>query len=243
MNNSNPSASSQNGSFPKSVGSAAEADALLCLLDLQPGMRVLDVGCGKAEFAIRLLDIYPSIEATGLEANAAKLAHARERAKSAGVADRLTLIESSPTTTSLTPDSFDAAVCIGAAQTFHSYSDAVRSLAALVRPGGLVLVADGYWQHDLALPTTTSFCPDHAGNVAVSEEAGLVPLYVIVNPDEAWDAGDVVYASAFDRYMASRPGDTDAPAARDHIRALCRMYLRMGQSMLGHGWYLLRKAM
>jgi SAM-dependent methyltransferase len=232
---------------PRGSNGASAADALLSLLDLQPGMRALEVGCGQAEFAIRLLEIFPSIEAVGLDASAHALAQARERAKGAGVSDRLTLIESSPSAVNLTPASFDAALCIGVSQQFDAYGDALRSLATWVRPGGLVLIAEGYWQHapdqgERALAEAPGdLRSDRAGVVATAEAIGLAPLYAIPGndgEDGRLNEHKLNHERAFERYIAAHPDDADALAARDHVQALCSMYLRFGREMLGDGWYL-----
>jgi cyclopropane fatty-acyl-phospholipid synthase-like methyltransferase len=236
-----PTMTYTNGSAPH--GSAADADALLNLLDLQPDMSVLELGCGRAEYAIRMLNIFPSIEATGVDANAAHLATARERAVLAGVGDRLTLIEASPTTATTAP-MFDAVVCIGAAGLFSSFAEALRGLANTVKPGGLVLIADGYWQHEVhehSASRAASFYPDHASNVVAGQAAGLLPLYSIVDYDDDWSTYAAAYAHAIERHIVTHPEDVDTPAVRDRVQSLCRMTLRLSPGMLGFGWYLLHK--
>lgn len=209
-------------------------------------MRALEVGCGQAEFAIRLLEIFPSIEATGLDTNAHALAQARQQADSVGVGDRLTLIESSPTAAaaSVMLASFEAALCVGPSQLFDSFGDALRRLAAYVKPGGLVFIADGYWKHEpnescSALADALDHrYRDYVGIIATAEEAGLTPLYAIPGNDSGWDEHQLDYERAFDRYVAAHPNDTDAIATHDHVHALCSMYLRFGREMLGTGWVL-----
>ena len=50
----------------------------------------------------------------------------------------------------LEPASFDLALCFGASQAFGRFEQALAALAALVRPGGQVLMADPYWRKEPA---------------------------------------------------------------------------------------------
>ena len=239
MDHSTPSAPTSNGTaLPDS--DSASADPLLCLLDLQPGMRVLDVGCGSAEFVLRLLNIYPSIEVTGIGGDASYLAQIQQRATHASVDNRLTLVKSSPLTASLPSASFDAVVCVGATAVFDTYHEALRGLAAWVKPNGLVLIANGAWKPESRLDVSSSFYPDHASHVAASAEAGLIPLYSIVKPDETWDEHKTHYMRAVEHYVSAHPADTELPMTRDRIHNLCHMYLRLDRDLLGFGWYLLQ---
>jgi SAM-dependent methyltransferase len=43
-------------------------------------------------------------------------------------------------------DSFDVALCIGSTHAFGRFAEALTELARLVKPGGQVLIADGYWK-------------------------------------------------------------------------------------------------
>lgn len=58
-------------------------------LAIAPGQRVLDIGCGWGGMAIYLARHYPDIRVHGVTLSEEQLALARERAKAAGVADRI----------------------------------------------------------------------------------------------------------------------------------------------------------
>jgi SAM-dependent methyltransferase len=65
---------------------AASSDWLLRLAGIQPGMRVLDIGCGAGDVTLSIASLIgESGQVTGVDADAAVLAVARERATEAGL--------------------------------------------------------------------------------------------------------------------------------------------------------------
>ncbi len=58
---------------------------LLAQADIQPGMKVLDLGCGTGTLTILLKQAYPQAEVTGLDGDPQVLAIARAKADKAGV--------------------------------------------------------------------------------------------------------------------------------------------------------------
>ena len=144
------------------------------------------------------------------------------------------------------PAPFDAALCTGSTHAFGGYRQTLRALARAVRPGGQILVGEGYWRKDpdvgylAALGTTRAEFHDHAGNVAVAVEEGLVPLYSTVSSGDEWDRYEGLYLRAVERYTAEHPEDPDTTALRDHIRRWRDAYLRWGRDTLGFGLYLFR---
>lgn len=58
----------------------------------QRGGRYLELGCGAAGMCNTILQIYPELEAVGIELSEVFAAKARERAEAIGVADRFTVI-------------------------------------------------------------------------------------------------------------------------------------------------------
>jgi ubiquinone/menaquinone biosynthesis C-methylase UbiE len=141
---------------------------------------------------------------------------------------------------------FDIALCTGSTHAFGGYRQTLHALARVVRPGGQLLVGEGYWRKDpepgylTALGTTRAEFHDHAGNVAVGVEEGLVPLYSTVSSGDEWDRYEGLYLRAVERYTAEHPEDPDTPALRDHIRRWRDAYLRWGRDTLGFGLYLFR---
>jgi S-adenosylmethionine-diacylgycerolhomoserine-N-methlytransferase len=68
-------------------------DTLIDRLDLKPGARVLEVGCGTARNLIRIARKYPGVKLYGLDASAQMLATAHRSLSQADLAARVKLIE------------------------------------------------------------------------------------------------------------------------------------------------------
>jgi SAM-dependent methyltransferase len=124
-------------------GGRASTDRLLAWAAVQPGGRVLDVGCGVGTTAIRLVKEY------GAEVVAADIAPLmRERAaanvSAAGFMDRISVEDSDILALPYPDDSFDVVVA-EAVTMFVNRKRAASELARVCRPGGRVLATEFFW--------------------------------------------------------------------------------------------------
>jgi cyclopropane-fatty-acyl-phospholipid synthase len=107
-------------------------------LGLEPGMRVLDVGCGWGSFAIHAAREY-GVSVTGVTLSTPQAELARKLAAEAGVAGQVEILVADYR--QLPHSSFDAIASIGMAEHVgESQIDLyARSLFTLLRPGGRLL--------------------------------------------------------------------------------------------------------
>jgi cyclopropane-fatty-acyl-phospholipid synthase len=116
----------------------AKCDLVARKLELKPGMRVLDVGCGWGAFVINAARNY-GVEAVGITLSSEQADYARRRADAEGVGDR---VEIRVQDYRDVPDGpFDAIASIGMAEhvgqaMLPTYS---AELFSLLRPGGRLL--------------------------------------------------------------------------------------------------------
>jgi cyclopropane-fatty-acyl-phospholipid synthase len=159
---------------------------LVCTkLGLQPGERVLDVGCGWGAFAIHAA-VEHGVHVTGITLSEPQAQLARQRAEEAGVADRVDIRVMD--WRELDAEPFDAIASIGMVEHVGSVNiDAYAArIATLLRPGGRLLNHGiGRLRHGDAEagPFSERFvfpdaAPLHLSRIAFAiERAGLEPTH------------------------------------------------------------------
>ena len=110
-------------------------------LALEPGLRVLDIGCGWGGMAIFLAE-RASVSVTGITLSEEQLALARQRAEAAGVADRVSFELVDYRDLAETGKTYDRIVSVGMFEhvgrpQFETY---FRCCARLLEPDGVALV-------------------------------------------------------------------------------------------------------
>jgi cyclopropane-fatty-acyl-phospholipid synthase len=112
---------------------------LVCTkLNLQPGQRVLDIGCGWGSFALHAAE-HHGAKVVGITLSEPQAALARRRVEERGVGDRVEIrVEDYR---ALTGEPFDAVASIGMVEHVGTSQIDVyaRQLARMVRPGGRIL--------------------------------------------------------------------------------------------------------
>lgn len=226
--------------------SPAKIDSLIELLGLTPTATVLDLGCGKAELLLRLVERYGA-RAVGVDLSVPLLAEARQQAARRDLAGRLTLHEADAATFAAPAAGFDLGLCIGASHIFGGLVPTLDRLREFVRPGGLVLVGEGFWQREpdpaylQVMGAARDELKTHAENVGAGVALGLVPHYAMVSSPDDWDRYEWLHCRAVELYAEAHPEDPDTPALLERIRAWRDIYLRWGRETLGFGLYLFRR--
>jgi cyclopropane-fatty-acyl-phospholipid synthase len=121
-----------------SRGASTLEEAQQAKLALQPGERVLDIGCGWGSFAIHAA-LNRGVEVTGITLSEPQAELARQRATDAGVADKVDIRVMDYR--ELSGEPFDAVSSIGMVEHVGSANIDLyaEQVARLVRPGGRVL--------------------------------------------------------------------------------------------------------
>lgn len=213
---------------------------------LLPGDRVLDVGCGKGALLVDLAARH-GITGVGVDINASFLEAGRTDAERRGVGGAVTLVEMEASRFESAPGSFALGTCIGSAHALGGYPATLRALARWVRPGGHVLVGQGFWMREPdreyleRLGATVDELADHEGNIAAGPAQGLAGAGAWASSDRDWARYEDLYAATVERHAADHPDDPDVPAMLARIRRWRETYLRWGRDTLGFGLYLFRR--
>ena len=197
--------------------STVRLDALVGRTPLGQGDHVLELGCGKGDLLIRLLARWPAATAEGFDRNPWFLSTARSIAESAGVAGRLSFVETDAPGALIADRSVAMASAVGASGIVGDQTATVAGLAQAARPGGVVLFGDGVWIREPSISGLVSFgmtrdeLPDGLdGFAALGVEAGLDVLDVDIVTDAEWDAYEDAYAGAIEAWAAANPDDPEA---------------------------------
>jgi len=111
------------------------------------GMRVLDVGCGRGDVALLAAALVgESWHVAGIDSDAGAIAAARERAHALGLAN-VAFEQADLLAAPDSPGAFDAAVGRRVLMYQPDAVEALRRIAASVRPGGLV----AFQEHDSSM--------------------------------------------------------------------------------------------
>jgi ubiquinone/menaquinone biosynthesis C-methylase UbiE len=119
------------------------ADRTLELMALQPGERVLDVGCGTGVLLpVFAQAVAPAGEVIGLDRSAKFLEDARQRIERTQTQGTVTLQQGDALALPFPDERFDAAHCERVLLHVDDPDLALREMRRVVRPGGRVVVAD-----------------------------------------------------------------------------------------------------
>jgi SAM-dependent methyltransferase len=119
----------------------AERNAAFFLPHLEPGMRLLDAGCGPGSITIGLARAVAPGEAVGIDASAQAIDAARERAAREGVAN-VRFDVADVTKLPFDDATFDAAFAHALLQHLPWPLDALKELRRVLKPGGVIGLAD-----------------------------------------------------------------------------------------------------
>jgi demethylmenaquinone methyltransferase/2-methoxy-6-polyprenyl-1,4-benzoquinol methylase len=111
-------------------------------LRLSPSARVLDVATGTGDLAIELAKAAPSGHVIGLDPSTAMLAIAQHKLHERGLAERVTLVEGDAQALPQANCEIDAATIAFGIRNVPDRPRALRELARVVRPGGMIAVLE-----------------------------------------------------------------------------------------------------
>lgn len=214
------------------------------LIPIEPGQAVLDIGCGRAEWLIQLAERY-AIAGTGVDRSAFALDEARSNGD-VRAPGRLGFLQLDALDYDPGPSAFDIALCVGSTYALGGYRETFARFRRLVKPGGYLVIGEGYWQREPDQAYLDSFggsCGEmatHAESVSIALEEGLIPLYAAVSSPDDRDHYEGRYAGNVERYAMEHAGEPGVAAELERIRRWRDGYLRWGRSTMGFALYLHR---
>ncbi|HEX4814560.1 MAG TPA: methyltransferase domain-containing protein [Nonomuraea sp.] len=116
-------------------------DLLISGLGAKPGDRVLDIGCGNGNPALRLVRAR-DVDVVGITISETQVAQARKRAAEAGLGDRARFQYADAMSMPFPEASFDAAWAIESMLHMPDRGHVLAETARVLRPGGRLAIAD-----------------------------------------------------------------------------------------------------
>lgn len=233
-------------SYQNPIGSP-KMERALDRVSLAPGARALDVGAGKGELAIRLVERFGA-SVTAVDISPLMTDELKRRARGRIPPDRLTLrLGDAGSFMNSIRDPLDLGACVGATHAFGGLMETLEALDQAVRPGGLVLVGEGFWMRPpdpgylKALDCDEAYYRSHEKTVEAGVRRGFIPLYAAVASDDEWDEYEWTTMSSIEGHVLEHPDDPDAESMLLRARSWREIYLKWGRSTLGFGLYLFRK--
>jgi ubiquinone/menaquinone biosynthesis C-methylase UbiE len=120
------------------LSAALEAD----MLDRLPrGARVLEVGSGGGQLAVRIAERRPDVSIVGLDLSPEQVARASRRARALG--DRVRFVEGSALEMPFADASFDAVLSVASLKHWPDQARGMRECVRVLVPGGALAVIEG----------------------------------------------------------------------------------------------------
>src|SRR5438132_13392414 len=123
---------------------ATKIERILELLPLERDASVLDLGCGRGELSLKLVERFQA-RVTAVDISAPMLDAVRKRAQSRGALEHLRLLEIDIVEFTPEPESFDLTAMLGGGGIGGGIAGICTTLAGWTRRGGYVLIGEGYW--------------------------------------------------------------------------------------------------
>ena len=216
---------------------------------LEPGMRQIDLACGKGEMLCQWAKRF-GIEGTGVDISTFFLDAARSRAEELGVMEKVHFIHSDAVNYRPEPESFDIASCIGA----NWLGGGTRGTLELLRSKGLkagsdslILMGEVFWREEPSDEALTAIGVQR-GEWAVGleqileifeeSETRLVEMIISTNTD--WDRYESKHWWVFDRWIRENPDDPEYDQVVAFAKKTRLDYFRYIRPLCDWGVFVLR---
>ncbi|MES1258079.1 MAG: class I SAM-dependent methyltransferase [Acidobacteriota bacterium] len=185
---------------------------------LANGGRVADLGCGHGASVILMAQAFPKSNFVGIDYHDASIAVARERAKQAGVADRIRFEVATPRVLASSEEKFDL-VCF--MDSLHDMGDPLEAVLAsrhAMAPNGALMLVEPFARDRseenvgpvarMYYSASAGFCTQNAlsqgGRYSLGAQAGASQLLAILH-DAGFRSARVAIETPFNLILEARP--------------------------------------
>jgi cyclopropane fatty-acyl-phospholipid synthase-like methyltransferase len=226
--------------------SPQHGDLLMERLDLRPGLRIADVGCGWGELLLRVISRATGPDAgggqvsgIGVDTDAAALGRARGLARQRGLDRQVEFAEGDAAAWRGTAD---RVLCVGSSHAFGGTQAALTVLAQMVPGGGRLLFGDGYWAGTPS-PAATEIFGDQVLPLPQLLEAcraeGWRVIHMSTADQREWDDFESTFRAGRQEWLIAHGDDPRAAEVRDWLDARERQYVQAYRDVLGFAYLVL----
>ena len=214
-------------------------------LRLESGARILDLGSGSGEMLCTWARDH-GIVGTGIDKSPLFTGQAERRAVELGVADRVTFIHGDAAGY-VSEEKVDVAACVGATWIGGGVAGTLALLARSLRPGGIILIGEPFWQQVPPTEEAAQKCMAHSRAdflrlpALLASFGGLgydVVEMVLADPD-GWDRYEAAKWLTMRRWLDAHPDDEFAPQVRAQLTAEPERHAAYTRHYLGWGVFAL----
>lgn len=226
--------------------SSAKLQAVLDLLPLRAGERVLDVGCGKGEMLLRSSESF-KVHGVGLDTNPAFVEDTRSEARRRRLTKYVDFRCEKFDVAQFEDERFRAMICCGSAHAMGDYVGTLKTARQLVEIGGYLILGHTFWKRgpeDAYLKFLGAKIEDeqtHSENAARAARFDWVDLYSTAASLDDWDHFEGLYSLGVESHVAANPDEPDSSQLLDRSRRWRSAYRRWGRDTLGFGIYVFRR--
>jgi SAM-dependent methyltransferase len=222
--------------------SAEHAGLLLDRLDLRPGQRIADLGCGWGELlltAVARAGAGASGTGVDLDEHDELLPRARDEAARRGL--DVEFVKADAAAWGATAD---RAVCNGASHAFGGTGQALRALAGLVPKGGRLLYGDAFWDSAPSEELVGIFGGDIGSLPDLLETcraAGWRVIHLSIADQREWDDFESTFRAGRQEWLLAHPDHPRAAEIRDWLDTRERQYVGLYRGVLGFAYLVLAR--
>jgi cyclopropane fatty-acyl-phospholipid synthase-like methyltransferase len=227
--------------------SAGHADLLMDRLDLRPGQRITDLGCGWGELLLQAVARAMAVgrgaahpaTGTGVDTDVAALDRARALARQRHLDQHVDFVQADA---EAWRGAADRALCVGASHIFGGTEPALTALTQVTAPGGRLLFGDGYWAGTPSPAATAIFgetVPSLPQLLEASRAAGWRVIHMSTADPREWDDFESTFRAGRQEWLLAHSDDPRAAEVRDWLDARERQYVEVYRGILGFAYLIL----
>lgn len=219
------------------------------ICQLQPGMKQLDLACGKGEMLNQWAKHY-GIQGTGVDLSHVFITAAQNRAQELEIASQVEFIQGDAVRFQTEPNSYDIVSCIGA----NWLGGGTRGTLELIRrkglkmgPESLILMGEIFWREEPSEEALAGMGVQHGdwaigleGIAEIFEDCGTYLVEMVLASDTDWDRYESKHWWAFERWLRENSADPELDEFTSFVKNSRQAYFRYERPLCDWGVFVLR---